>query len=100
MYESHGGRLPELRAQDQQQASWVVAALEAHGLSVWWDRRIPHGKDFTAYIEDQLDTALCIVVLWSRTSVGSQFVRDEAAEGLDGRLVPALLDTVRQPLGF
>jgi len=86
--------------EDGDRARWFVAALEAHELSVWWDLRIPHGKDFTAYLQAQLDEALCIVVLWSRVSVASQFVRDEAAEGLNGRLVPALVDPVRQPLGF
>jgi hypothetical protein len=39
-------------------------------------------------------------VLWSKNSVGSQFVRDEAAEGQNGRLVPVLIEAVRPPLGF
>ena len=44
----------------------LVAAIEAKGWSVWWDRRIPHGKDFNDYIQRQLDAARCIVVLWSK----------------------------------
>ena len=86
--------------EDLDKARSLAAALEKTKLSVWWDRRIPHGKDFTAYIQEQLDSARCIVVLWSRTSVTSQFVRDEATEGLPGRLVPALIEDVKQPLGF
>jgi hypothetical protein len=46
------------------------------------------------------DDARCILVLWSNASVASPFVRDEATEGLNGRLVPLLLDVVKQPLGF
>jgi TIR domain-containing protein len=86
--------------EDQQRASLLADALAAHGWSVWWDRQIPHGHDFNTYIQQQLDTARCIVVLWSNASLDSKFVRDEAAEGLNGRLVPVLIEAVRQPLGF
>ena len=87
--------------EDETRARLLAQALESAGWSVWWDRRIPHGKDFNAYIQEQLDEARCIVVLWSKASVVSQFVRDEATEGLnDGRLVPVLLEIVKPPLGF
>jgi formylglycine-generating enzyme required for sulfatase activity len=87
--------------EDEPRARLLATALESHGWSVWWDRRIPHGSDFNQYIQEQLDAARCIVVLWSKASLASRFVRDEATEGLnDGRLVPLLLEAVRQPLGF
>ena len=86
--------------EDVERARLLAERLESHGWSVWWDRRIPHGQDFTAYIQRQLDDAGCILVLWSNASVASPFVRDEATEGLNGRLVPLLLDVVKQPLGF
>jgi TIR domain/RoxA-like, cytochrome c-like len=86
--------------EDEPRARTIAAALERIGWSVWWDRHIPHGQHFADYIQQQLDAARCIIVLWSRVSVVSQFVRDEAAEGLNGRLVPALLEPVRQPIGF
>jgi hypothetical protein len=86
--------------EDATRARRVAQALESRGWSVWWDRRIPHGQDFTAHIQLQLDAATCIVVLWSAAAVKSSFVRDEANEGLNGRLVPLLLEPVKQPLGF
>ena len=86
--------------EDVDRASRLALALESRGWSVWWDRHIPHGQDFNAHIQQQLDDARCIVVLWSKASVTSSFVRDEAAEGLNGRLVPLLLENVKQPLGF
>lgn len=42
-----------------------------------------------------------MLVLWSRTSLQSAWVQDEAAEGRDsGRLVPAVIDRSKPPLGF
>jgi len=86
--------------EDQPQARLLANALERRGWSVWWDRHIPHGQDFRAYTQRELDSAACVVVLWSTASVDSQFVRDEASEGLNGRLVPALIEGVKPPLGF
>ena len=86
--------------ENQPRAGLLAEALAAHGWSVWWDRQIPHGHDFNTYIQQQLNAARCIVVLWSRASLESKFVRDEAGEGLNGRLVPVLIEAVTQPLGF
>jgi formylglycine-generating enzyme required for sulfatase activity len=86
--------------EDSSRARALAVALERRDWSVWWDRRIPDGRDFNRYIEEKLAEASCVVVLWSTASVDSKFVRDEAAEGLNGRLVPALLEAVRPPLGF
>jgi TIR domain len=87
--------------EDEARARSLAADLERRGWSVFWDRRIPHGRNFRLHIQQQLDSARCIVVLWSKASLGSQFVLDEAAEGLnDGRLLPALIEPVNQPLGF
>jgi hypothetical protein len=86
--------------EDIARARPLAEALAAQGWSVFWDRRIPHGRDFNVYLQSQLDDASCIVVLWSQAALASQFVRDEAAEGLNGRLVPARIEAVKPPLGF
>ena len=86
--------------EDLKRARLLAERLESQGWSVWWDRDIPYGQDFGTYIQRQLDEASCILVLWSKASVESEFVKDEANEGRNGRLVPLLLDRVRQPLGF
>ena len=71
----------------------VVDALEKRGWSVWWDRTIRPGQIFERVIEAALANARCLVVLWSRDSVQSNWVRKEAAEGERREiLIPALLD--------
>ncbi len=71
------------------------------GHDVWWDRELHGGSRFTSEIDKALRNAEAVVVLWSDESVESAWVQDEAAEGRDsGRLVPAVIDAVRPPLGF
>jgi hypothetical protein len=68
---------------------------------VWWDRAILAGRAFEDEIERELAGAAVVVVLWSRASVASSWVRNEAAEGLRRRiLVPVRLDDAAVPLGF
>lgn len=86
---------------DRETAHKFADALEGLGWSVWWDREIPPGKTFDQVIEEELNNARCVVVLWSTESVRSRWVRTEASAALDReRLVPALIDTVAIPLEF
>jgi hypothetical protein len=86
---------------DRPRAATIAKALEDHGWSVWWDWRIPAGKTFRQVIQEQLDQALCVIVLWSAKSVTRTWVIEEAAEGAQrGILVPALIENIRPPLGF
>ena len=86
---------------DEPKARQLAKTLTDHGWDVWWDRHIPPGHDFSAVIQDQLEHAACVVVLWSRASIASEYVRDEATVAKErAALVPALIDDVRPPLGF
>jgi hypothetical protein len=79
----------------------LVDALRQKGWSVWWDRIIPPGKTWDQVIEAALDAARCVIVLWSKESVQSDWVRTEAEEGKRrGILVPARIDDVTIPLAF
>jgi len=87
--------------EDRATAQDLALALEKAGHSVWWDREIKAGKPFAAVIKKQLAEAKCVIVLWSRHSVDSDWVRDEASKGASRDvLVPALIDQVDIPLGF
>ena len=87
--------------EDQPRALRVAQALEKAGHQVWWDRNIRAGRRFSVEIDEALTTAEWIVVLWSKASIMSPWVQDEAVVARDsGRFIPALLDAVVPPLGF
>ncbi|MFM2410263.1 MAG: hypothetical protein RL481_1091 [Pseudomonadota bacterium] len=86
---------------DQARALPIIRLLEAAGYSVWWDGLLGGGERFSRTTEAALDRAKAVVVLWSRTSVHSHWVHDEATRGRDRRvLVPLSLDGSQPPLGF
>jgi hypothetical protein len=87
--------------EDRERASKLASSLEACGWSVWWDRKIIAGQTFDQVIERELETARSVVVLWSKDSISSEWVKNEAAVAADrGVLVPALIDPVKLPLEF
>ncbi len=86
---------------DQKRALPVIKAFEQAGMRVWWDGLLEGGDTFLPTTEAALESADAVVVLWSRTSVESNWVRDEATRGRErGCLVPLSLDGSHAPLGF
>ncbi|HEU4559870.1 MAG TPA: toll/interleukin-1 receptor domain-containing protein [Longimicrobium sp.] len=79
----------------------LVQLMLAQGWSVWWDPKIPIGERFYKVIERELARATCVVVVWSQSSIESDWVQNEAAEGKQrGILVPAVIDDVLIPFEF
>jgi hypothetical protein len=88
-------------SEDRSRAAVIAKALEVRGWTVWWDRSIPAGKKFPQVIQEEISRARCVVVLWSETSVRSEWVNEEAEEGRKREvLVPILVDPVQPPWGF
>lgn len=86
---------------DVEMAGTLADALARRGHSVWWDRTIPPGRVFDEVIQEALDAARCVVVLWSAASVRSNWVKAEASEALlRNRLVPVLTDEAMPPFEF
>jgi TolB-like protein/Flp pilus assembly protein TadD len=82
-------------------AGKLIKALQGAGFNVWWDSLIEGGATFAKSIETALANCNAVVVVWSASSVESDWVRDEAAKGRDSRkLVPVTLDGTAPPLGF
>ncbi|MFM7349913.1 MAG: toll/interleukin-1 receptor domain-containing protein, partial [Erythrobacter sp.] len=86
---------------DLERARPVIALLESAGFDAWWDGRLEGGENYLQTTETALETADCVVVLWSATSTQSHWVRDEAQRGRErGCLVPLSIDGTMAPLGF
>ncbi len=86
---------------DIEKAKSLSGVFEKQGWRVWWDREIPPGRSFDEVIEEALDQSKSVVVLWSTASVSSHWVKSEASEGLERKiLVPALIEEARVPLAF
>ncbi len=88
--------------EDLVHANRLAEALTTLGWSVWWDRRIRPGLAFDRVIEDAcVGCVSVVVVLWSKPSVNSDWVRAEAEYGLEtNKLVPVLIEDIRPPLRF
>jgi ABC-type branched-subunit amino acid transport system substrate-binding protein len=86
---------------DRERVDFMAKALEAEGYTVWWDRELRAGEEFDNVIDKHIKEAKAIVVVWSETSIKSNWVKEEAEDGiLDNKLVPALIDEVIIPRGF
>jgi hypothetical protein len=80
-------------SEDRERARTLAHALEERGWSVWWDREIPLGRSYDEVIEQALNGARCMLVLWTAASAASEWVRSEASEGKRrGILVPVFLE--------
>jgi hypothetical protein len=87
--------------QNRARVAEIASALEGEGFSLWWDRALRPGDDFSLDIEHALDEAKCVVVVWSPAARDSLWVRAEASAALEkDKLVQVAAETVRPPLPF
>jgi adenylate cyclase len=86
---------------DRDRVEHIVAQFESAHFSVWWDKDLQGGAVFSKKIEAEIQISKIVVVLWTRASITSQWVADEAALGQrHAKLLPVLLDNIEPPIGF
>jgi hypothetical protein len=89
---------------DRAIAETLALQLEAKGLKVWWDTNLVGGETFRDAIQEQLEVATVVTVLWSPSSIKSRYVIDEAdVAAASGKLVSILvggLSAEKMPMGF
>jgi len=86
---------------DKSNVKLIADLLESKGWTTWWDRQIPIGEHYDTVIERELHQAGCVVVIWTKKSVASEWVKNEAADAAQrGILVPVMLEEVTIPLAF
>ena len=87
--------------EDQPAARRIALCFERAGYSVWWDQTLSPGEAYDEVTEKALEEARAVVVLWSRHSVSSRWVRAEATQADRNRtLVPATIEPCRLPIMF
>jgi hypothetical protein len=89
-------------SEDKETAARLAGFLESLGWSVWWDRRIPAGRTWRSVLQEALRDMRCMIALWSRDSVESPWVAEEAEEArkLGKTLVPILINGLNRQLAF
>ena len=86
---------------DQAVARRTAHALQTAGFNVWWDADLPAHRAYSDVIEKHLEEARAVVVLWSKSSAKSEWVRAEADFARSRRkLVQAALDGSLPPIPF
>jgi hypothetical protein len=74
---------------DRDLARKLSVALESEGWTVWWDRSLKAGDEYRPEISIELAKARVAIVIWSDTSIHSEWVRAEASRAkADGKLIP------------
>ncbi len=87
--------------QDKALAAQFVELLEGYGWDVFWDQETRAGTLWPKVLEDELNLARCLLVLWTASSVASRWVRIEAYEALQtDKLLPVRLERVKPPMEF
>lgn len=89
------------KKEDQARVAGIVKGLRAEGLDVWWDQDIGPGASWDDTIKTHIESAKCIVAIWSTLSVAAPWVKEEAGHGkARGILVPVRIHDVDPPIGF
>ena len=79
----------------------IADRLRTLGYEVWWDDELPVHQPFAPILQERLDTAKAILVIWSSDAVDSDYVRGEAEAGRSARkLVQISIDGTVPPLPF
>lgn len=77
--------------EDVAEAEALIAALDARGISVMWDRLLQPGRHYDDQIERGIRNSIVVLGLFSEAAIESTFMRDEALLALEfDKLIPVL----------
>jgi adenylate cyclase len=86
---------------DEPLASLIADSLRGDGFEVWRDDELPAHRAYAEVIEERINGARAVVVLWSAEAAKSQWVRAEADTARAKlTLVQATLDGTIPPMPF
>ena len=87
---------------DRERVRPLVTRLSSR-FNVWWDRGLQGGETWRRTLAEKIDSARCLVVVWTTKAVSRDFVWSEVQRAIDNRgaVLPVKLDArARIPLGF
>lgn len=87
---------------DRDRLKPLFQALAQQGWSVFWDHQSIHtGENWHRKIEEAINNSRCVVVVWSKHSIQSEWVLEEASRGKARNvLLPIRIDAIESPFGF
>jgi adenylate cyclase len=89
------------KREDRARVAPLVQAVKSRRFNVWWDMDLLPGERIGSAIQEVLNKVSCVIVIWSKRSLRSNWVPDEAAFGRDhDMLIPVTIDGLASPLGF
>jgi ABC-type sugar transport system substrate-binding protein len=89
------------KGEDRTRVEPLVETLKSKGFNVWWDLNLLPGEKIGSAIQEILNKVSCVIVVWSKRSLKSNWVPDEATFGRDhNMLIPVTIDGSKPPLGF
>jgi hypothetical protein len=87
-------------SQDRTRVGDLALHLGQLGHQVFWDRELVAGSGYRARLEQEISAADRVIVLWTKGSVRSDWVKEEAeAARQAGKLLPVRF-RVSPPFGF
>ena len=87
--------------EDLKKVEALICMFKSEGWSIWWDQKIPGGRQFDTVIEEEIEKAKCVIVVWSAHSVKKRWVKSEAEEGARREiLIPVVIEKTTIPLAF
>ena len=89
------------KREERDKARAIAEALVERGFQLWWDIELLPGAKFANEISNIIGQTKAAIVLWSKASVNSDFVRSEAEIARKHDiLVPVRLEECEIPLPF
>lgn len=83
------------------EAQRLAEAVAALGYAVWWDEELPAHLSYGEVITEKIGEAKATLVVWSRESAASEWVRAEADMARNQKkLIQAAIDDSMPPLPF
>lgn len=87
--------------QDRKLVSNIHSFLADHSVPLWWDSNLDPGDEWRSEIARKLSAAKVVVTFWTKESVKSKSVVEEASNAQRlGKLIHVRLDASPLPYGF